>query len=251
MASKSETGHTINVANYKSQIAFNVGFGSKYAPTNDSIKLTNMQAHCILCDNATVEASKQDGIFGELIKERQIVFQPLDTLSTQIVNSFASLNLNEIIIEGAREFNRKIQGTRATPIKPKKGKSTETTDKADDPKTISASQQSYDNLVQHFEDLINWVSAQSLYKPNEAELKGTALQAYLAKLKKANKDVTDAEPIYKNALQTRDALLYSDETGLVDVALKSKKYVLSVFKSKSAEYKKVSSIPYTRPKKEK
>jgi hypothetical protein len=45
-------------------------------------------------------------------------------------------------------------------------------------------------------DLINWVSAQSLYKPNEAELKVTALQAYLAKLKKANKDVTDAEPIY-------------------------------------------------------
>jgi hypothetical protein len=191
-----ETGHTINVANYKSQIAFNAGYGSKYAPTNDLIKLTNMQAHCKLCDDATVEASKQEGIFGELVKQRQIIFKPLDTLSTQVVNAFASLDLDNAIIEGAREYNRKIQGTRATPLKPKKAKTTETTNNAEEPKTISASQQSYDNLVQHFEDLSNWVTAQTLYKPNEAELKATALQAYLAKLKKANKDVTDAEPIY-------------------------------------------------------
>lgn len=243
-----ETGHTINVANYKSQIAFNAGYGSKYAPTNDLIKLTNMQAHCKLCDDATVEASKQEGIFGELVKQRKIIFKPLDTLSTQVVNAFASLDLDNAIIEGAREYNRKIQGTRATPLKSKKAKTTETTSNAEEPKTISASQQSYDNLVQHFEDLSNWVAAQSLYKPNEAELKVTALQTYLAKLKKANKDVTDAEPTYKNALQARDVLLYAEKTGLVDVALKSKKYVLSVFKANSAEYKQVSSIKYTRPK---
>ncbi len=242
-----ETGHTINVANYKSQIAFNAAYGSKYAPTNDLIKLTNMQAHCKLCDDATVEASKQEGIFGQLTKQRQIIFQPLDTLSTQVINSFASLDLDDTIIEGAREYNRKIQGTRATPLKPKKSKTTEITDNPEVPTTISASQQSYDNLVQHFEDLINWVAAQSLYKPNEAELKVAALQTYLAKLKKANKDVTDAEPTYKNALQARDVLLYAETTGLVDVVLKSKKYVLSVFKSKSAEYKQVSSIKYTRP----
>jgi len=43
-------------------------------------------------------------------------------------------------------------------------------------------------------------------------------------------------------------LLYTEGSGLVDVALAAKLYVKSVFGATSPQYKQISNIPFSRPK---
>jgi hypothetical protein len=110
----------------------------------------------------------------------------------------------------------------------------------------SVSQQSYDNYVTHFGNLIDWVELQPTYNPNEPELKVAAMKLYWDKIDKANKAVIAGTVPYKNALTERDELLYAEKTGLVDTALDVKTYVKSVFKANSPQFKQVSGIPFTR-----
>ena len=58
----------------------------------------------------------------------------------------------------------------------------------------------------------------------------------------------NAEVAYSNARITRDNLLYSKDSGLVDVAMDVKNYVKSIFGATSPEYANVSDIEFTNRK---
>ncbi len=47
-------------------------------------------------------------------------------------------------------------------------------------------------------------------------------------MEKTNTAVIDAPDPYKNAMDNRDNILYAEGTGLADIALKTKSYVISV-----------------------
>lgn len=178
-----------------------------------------------------------------------IVFSPLQSYATRIVNAFSVIDLPQDTVNGAIEINRKIQGKRATPKKD--NPPTEGQENGKGGKSVSASQLSYDNNVKHFRDLTAWVSLQSAYNPNETDLKVDALNEYVDKLDKANKAVIDGQVPYENKLDERDALLYAPKTGMVDLALDVKKYALSAFGSKSAKYKQISGLSFTKPSRKK
>ena len=58
----------------------------------------------------------------------------------------------------------------------------------------------------------------------------------------------NAEVVYSNARISRDNLLYSKDSGLVDVAMDVKNYVKSIFGATSPEYANVSDIEFTTRK---
>jgi hypothetical protein len=251
MPSTQETGHTKNVNNALQLIEYSQGFGTKYNPTTEALKITNLTAQQSACETSVKTASKATKVFDDLVDERMIAFDPLQPYATQIVNAFSVIGLPQDTVNGAIEINRKIQGKRATPKKDKNSTTTETPTDGNTGGSSSASQQSYDNYVTHFGDLIDWVELQPTYNPNEPELKVAAMKAYLDKIDKANKAVIAGIVPYKNALAERDEWLYAEKTGLVDTALAVKTYIKSVFKANSPQYKQVSGIPFTRPPKDK
>ena len=96
--------------------------------------------------------------------------------------------------------------------------------------------------------LIQVVSTEPLYIPNETDLKVVQLNTLLATLKASNTAVINAHTAYSSAMISRDAILYAANTGLYDVTCEVKKYVKSVFYATSPQYRQVSKIHFTNRK---
>jgi len=84
------------------------------------------------------------------------------------------------------------------------------------------------------------------YKPNETDLTIVALNARLASQKTSNAAYHTADAALDATRITRNALLYADGTGLVDIALAVKVYVKSAFGATSPQYKQISDIVFTK-----
>lgn len=244
MPSTSETGHAKNVANFEDLISFCNGYGATYNPSKDALTITKLtdlqtQAKTSLQQSKTSKTS-----FENATNARQLVFKDLKPLATKIVNALAASGASALAVADARTVNRKIQGAKAnggtkTPEPPADPNAPTLTDKS-----ISTSQQSYDSLIDHFAKLIETVSQDANYKPNETDLQTATLQTKLDGLKTSNSDIVNAYTIWSNARINRNTILYNPVTGLVQTALEVKKYVKSVYGATSPQFKQVSKLEF-------
>ncbi|MBP6432451.1 MAG: hypothetical protein KA319_11860 [Ferruginibacter sp.] len=240
MPSTSETGHAKNVAHFQNLISFCTSYGSAYNPSKDALKITNLQTQFTNAQNALQAVKTTQTAFNNATNSRMQAFKPLKSLGTKVINSLDATDAIPATVKDAKTINKKLQGQRATP-------------KADAPvgdnaapvdKTISTSQQSYDQQVEHFSKLIELLLTDSNYTPNEAELALDGLQTKLAQLKEANTAVVDTYTNFSNSLITRNSALYNPLTGLVNTALDIKKYIKSVYGALSPQYKQVSGLEF-------
>lgn len=251
MPSTSETGHAKNVANFETLISFCTGYGATYNPSRDALKVANLQLLLTAAKAAIVDCKAKETAFDNATDARKESFSTLKALGTRIVNALSVSGVADSVIEGARTINRKLQGQRANgPATAESivAEGTASTPTTPAPGIASSSQQSYDNLVEHFNGLIELVSSDTEYNPNETELKVATLQTYLAELRTANTNVLTANTAWSNSRISRDNTIYADTTGLVDIALDVKAYVKSVFNSTSPQYGQISGIEFKRAK---
>lgn len=117
------------------------------------------------------------------------------------------------------------------------------------PTTISTSQQSYDQLIQHFAGLISTLQSEPSYAPNETDLQIPTLINKQNDLTQKNNQVAIAYASVINARIARDKTLYAPNTGLVDIATDVKKYIKSIFGATSPEFAQVSGIEFKSVKK--
>jgi len=235
MASTSETGHAINFENFEDLIQVNTGFDAGYNPTNALITLEAMQIKFNATDAAIDALSKAKQPFIDAENDRQQAFADMKKRVTRVVNSFKAMQeTTDRQYKDAMTIVHKIRGERAKKVDPESEDS------------ISVSQQSFDQLYNHFRDFLNYITGHAFYAPNETELKPKALNAMLADLRAKNKAVTTAAVPYKKALNNRNKVMYAVKTGLVDVAIESKDYVKSAFEggAKSPEYALVKGINF-------
>lgn len=242
MASTSETGHAKNVAHFYDLISFATGYGAMYNPSKNSLKVAQLTAKHTQANAALQGVVTQNAAFNAAVNKRMQDFEDLRPLSTRLVNALAATDATKAQIADAKGFNRKMQGQRAS----KKEQVLNPTEPA--PKTISSRQQSYDQMIQHFDGMISVLESESTYAPNEADLKITALKAKLASLKDNNKKVADAYTNVSNARIARNKDLYSEEGGIIDTALEVKKYIKSVYGVKSQEFEQVKGIAFVKGK---
>jgi len=238
MASTSEVGHAKNVANFQDLIAFVNGYGATYNPSKNSLQLPQLEA---LYNQASISL---DGVvnknteYNNVVNERIEAFSDLRPLSTRLVNALDTTNASDEKVEDAKGFNRKIQGKRAskieTPVDPNQPA----------PKTISSSQQSYDQMIQHFEGMISVLASEPSYTPNETELQVATLQTKLQTLKDTNAQVSKAYAEVSNSRLERNKILYSVDNGLVDTAGEVKQYVKSVYGASSPEFGQIKGIKF-------
>lgn len=246
MPSTSETGHAKNVANFEDLISFCNGYGASYAPSKEALKIANLQTQLTNSQNVLKEVKTTQTAFNNATNSRMDIFKPLKSLATKIINALDATDASAETVKDARTINRKIQGQRATPKAAPTPPVAGETPPAD--KTISSSQQSYDQLIEHFDKLIELLAADSNYKPNEKELGLPAVQAKLAELKNANTAVVSTYANWSNSRIARSTTLYNPLTGLVNTALNVKKYVKSVYGATSPQYKQVSKLEFKNRK---
>jgi hypothetical protein len=247
MSSTSETGHGKNVANLEDLISFCTGYGTAYNPSKNSIKLPALNTLFTNSKNSLLSVSTASTAFNNAVNARVIVFEPLKKLTTRILNALEATDASKQTVDDFKTIARKIQGKRA---------SDKIVTVVDDPstpeneaqKSISASQQSYDNLIDHLSKVKDLLTAEPLYIPNETDLKLTAINTLIADMKTKNTAVITATTALSNSRIVRNDTLYKAITGLVDIAQEVKKYVKSVFGAKSSQYKQVSGLQFRKVK---
>lgn len=234
----SEQGHAKNLENLKKEYHFAVSWGVKYAPTGALLDIDKIEAQI-----ASGEASMDAIItartpYRNNVAAAQDAFAPLNELITRIINAMKGASIAASIIEDAKTYTRKIKGQRRTP-KPKDDPNSPDFDESE--KANSVAQLSRTNRIENFEALLDLLGSQSLYNPNESDLKLTALSAYLADLKAKTEAVQESFVNLSNKYAARDAIFYDEETGIVTVGGLFKRYVES-FGRNSAEWKQIKGL---------
>jgi len=258
MSNYSEIGHAKNVANFEDLINRCIGFGVSYNPSLNAIKIVNMNTLRTSALASLASAVSAGTAYMNAVDNRQTIFDPLQKMGTRIISALKACGASDAVIKDALSINRKIQGKRAKPIKEVDINENNNQNKMIDPnnpppvelpKNVSVSQLGFDSMVEHYSKLIDLLTTVIPYNPNENELKIVGLNALLTSMKSSNTAVITATTNYLTARINRDSLVYAKNTGVVEVAQDAKDYVKSVFGTKSPQYKQVSAIKFTKPKK--
>lgn len=249
MANFIEVGHSKNVANFEDLISFCIAYGTTFNPANSTITIAALQAKhsAAIADIQAVKTAKT--ALDNSTNAREILFKDFKKLATRIINSLSAVSPAKQTIDDAKTINNKIQGKRATgnkKVKPADGPLPSDTPADAPDSSISVSQQSYDSLMDHFAKLIETVTQEPLYAPNEADLSVTGLNTLLTQMQTANTGVINATTAFSNARITRDKTLYHESSGLVKLAFDVKMYVKSLFGASSAEFKQVSKLKFSK-----
>ena len=241
--SYNETGHAKNIAHFEEMTIIIPSFGTRYNPSRTAIQLPQLQTKLTASQQALDKVTSTNQEFNRVTNYRSDAFEVLRPLATAIVNALIASEASAETIKDARGFQRKIQGKRAltskvAPVDPD----------IPAPVSISASQQSYDQLIQHFSGLIEVVKREPNYTPNETELTVVELSDLLIDLKAKNTDVLSAHTAVTTARIDRNKVLYAENTGLVPIAALVKSYVKSVFKAASSEFKQINVLKFRNEK---
>ena len=238
MASTSEVGHAKNVANFQDLIEFVTGYGATYNPSKNALKLPQLIALKASADATLADVITKNTNYNNKVNERITAFSGLKSLSTRLVNALQTTDATTETIGNAKTFNRKMQGKKAS------SSQTPTDPNTPAPTTISTSQQSYDQLIQHLAGLTSVLEAETSYTPNETDLQVATLQTKIADLTAKNTAVATAYASISNSRITRNETLYSSSTGLVETANEVKKYIKSVFGASSPQFAQVKGIQF-------
>ena len=243
MASTSETGHAKNVANFQDLIAYVTAYGATYNPSKNALKLPQLNALYTASQATLADVVTKNTIFNNKVNERVIAFKDLKPLATRVIYALQTTDATKEKVADAKAFNKKMQGVRAKAVEKSKDPNTPA------PTTISTSQQSYDQQIQHLAGIISVLQSKPSYTPNENDLKIVTLTAKQADLTAKNSAVATAYTNISNSRIARDTTIYGTNTGLFDVATEVKKYVKSVFGATSPQFAQVKGIEFTKKKK--
>ena len=238
-----ETGHAKNVANLQGLIAFCESYAAAYSPSKENLQLVNLKKLHIDATKALDAIIEKATAYSAAVATRQNSFANVKQLFTKIVNAFSVTEASAQSIESVKALNKKIQGTRTQ----KKTNTTASSESGSTPdsKTISTSQQSYDNVVEHLSKIISILSNEPSYKPNETDLQVNSLTELLKTMQDSNKSINIAYAEVSNARIARNELFYDSNTSLYNTAMEVKKYIKSVFGAASPQFKQVSGIKFS------
>jgi hypothetical protein len=242
MAKFIESGHPRNVANLGKLIEFVDAYGATYNPSRTALTVATLKVLETTSKAALDLVIDKLALYDEAVNQRHQAFADLKRRATRIMAALRASGTSEELLDDAKGFNRKIQGQRAA--KPP----TPTDPNSPPPSTVSVSQQSYDQLIQHLKGLIAIIKTEPNYAPNENELKVANLDTYVTDLLNKNNKVAIAIAAISNARIDRDKVLYAKDTGLFDLAQAVKLYVRSVYGTNSPEYAQVKSLVFTNKK---
>jgi hypothetical protein len=195
MKKKQETGYAKNYANLEDLISVCKEFGPTYNPKKECLTINGL----INTHEAAAEIMKEtrdSKVNRDLFTiNRSKGYSAMKHLMIRAAHAFEVSGAGKELVADAKGILRKINGRRAVPIKTNdngKPQSAEppsaeipaaTGTTGVETKTISVSQQGYDDMMGHFEKMLALVSSNSSFEANEPELQFEALQKSMEELK--------------------------------------------------------------------
>lgn len=165
MTSTSETGHAKNAANFQDLITFVTSYGTGYSPSKTSLKLPALNTAYTAAQGSLADVIAKNTAFNNTTNDRIAAFSDLRSLSTRLINALDTTEAMPEKIKNVQGFNRKLQGKRAAAATTS-GPAQPVDPKTPAPKTISVSQLSYDQRIEHFSGLLATPRSEPTYTPN-------------------------------------------------------------------------------------
>jgi hypothetical protein len=250
MSTYIESGHAKNTANFDHLIALLLTYGTNYTPSSPSLAITNLQTVLTNAQTALTTVKNEYNGWKNATNGREIAFDPLKGLSTRLLNTLVAVGANEQTIKDYKTLNAKVQGSKLTKADagiiedPNADAANKTTLPVK--KTVSVSQQSFDNLIEHYDKIIKLLASVPAYNPTETALKVATLQTMLANLKTLNSAAYTSYAKVSNARIARNKILYENPDALIVLAKAVKAYIKGKFGATSAEYGQVSTIKFVK-----
>lgn len=219
MASKSEVGNKINVANFSAAYTILEEMGLMYNPTNTLITLESLAPikATLALEMATLDTKM--AAYRADVADNENALDQMDKKATKVLNYFKSLNVPQNEIENIAAQVRKIRGDkRKVPKNPEEG----------DDHTISNSQQSFNSKVANFNTLIAQLVAFPEYAPNEDEIKIATLETYTAELDTLREILRVSSDQLLTARAARNNTLYFNQPNVLELMRFVKSYVKSL-----------------------
>lgn len=249
-----ESGHAKNTANFDHLITLLQSYGTNYTPSNPAIVLTNLQTVLTNAQGALTNVKTEYNAWKNATNAREIAFEPLKGLSTRLLNTLIGVGANDQTIKDLKTLNAKVQGSKLTKadagIAQAPGEAiadkTALPMQLPEKKTISSSQQSFDNLIEHYDKIIKLLASIPAYNPTETALKVATLQTMLANLKTLNAAAYASSTKISNARIARNKILYENPDAVIPLAKAIKAYIKGKFGATSAEYAQLSAIKFVK-----
>jgi len=239
-----ESGDQKVLGNFR-RLIDEVSADSGYNPANAKLKVTALNAQFTAADEAVDALAAAMAPNKLAISEREAAFGDLRSRVVRSRNFLKASGAAKQIAADAEQFVRKLGGG-GTRRKPKAAATGDApAPDTPTPATRSSSQLSYDNQVGHFRSYIEIVKNVTQYKPNEADLKLTALTAYADDLDTKSNAVSTTSAALTQARGERDSLLYSGDDSVVNTAKLVKSYVQAALGSDSPLFKKIKPLKFT------
>jgi hypothetical protein len=236
MATISETGHGINISNYKLLIDKCTGYGAAYAPSNNELKIGSMTTQwddVKTKHDALITALQQSKV---PINEREQLFKGLSKLVTKVNAMVGSIKATASFKKDVKGLADKIRGFKLSTKK--------LADGTPDPQDVSNSHMSYVMRTENFKSLIDLITTNALYDPAEAGLKITDLNNLYTEMDTMNTQIGTILTPVEQARIARDKGLYNTDNGVLVTAKNCKNYVKGLYGASSAEYKLISGIKF-------
>ncbi len=237
MASNSETGHYVNLENYRILIVY-VSELADYNPITEKLKKAVMSAQGTEGINLHLEHTALIEATRDPVNSRETLFDRMSDRVKRSLSLYGSTDAPRSNVMNAKGLADKITGNNVK-IRKLEGD-------IPDPKSVSNSQRSYTMRADHFKHLIELYKTDSHYATNETVLTTASLQALLNDIYDLNAVIDGLIIDAKLKRFERNMSLYLLEKGIIDVALACKKYVRSVYGISSQEAKMVNKIKFRR-----
>jgi hypothetical protein len=250
-----ETGHAKNVANLLKFNQLIATLGTTYNPSNTTITAASLSTLYTTANTSLTNVNTVYNTWKNATNNREIGFLPLDKLSTQLLGALQATSAPQQTINDMVYLVRKIRG-HAKLTKADAGKTIDPNSSsialpdpdasANESVSISNSQQSFDQKLQHFAKLILLLQSVSSYNPNEVSLQVASLQTLLTNLTTANNAANTAYANLKAARIARNLLFYASGTGMLDRVKSAKAYIKSLYGASSQQYIAANNLHFVR-----
>jgi hypothetical protein len=241
MASNQETGHAVNVSNFKLVIDNVSALGAPYNPSNTKIQLAQMMAKWNGAKTAhdTLTQAMQNA--KGPINDREILYKPMNKYVTRILKILNSTEASKEVKKDAKGLADKFRGHKVkVKLLP---------DGTPDPADVSNSHLSFVQKADTFKQLVDLLAAEPLYAPNEVDFQAATLATLAAALKTANDNIgTIIAPVSVKRIERNDAL-YNEEDGVIMRAAAVKEYVEGIAGVNSETARIFRRIKFRKPPK--
>jgi hypothetical protein len=240
MSTTLERGHAKNIANLNLLNTHIIGLGKSYNPSNPKLALDNLQTIYTTAFKAQKLVNTSLAPYSVAVNNREIIFKPLSKQITKLRKAYkATEAVNKEQLEDFMTIARKLKGI-------KKVNDIAVVGVVDEQKKHSTAQLSYDQRTNNMDLLISLLENTPNYTPNEAVHQVATLQALKDQMLQTTTGVANAYIPLNKARTNRNAIMYTAEDNLVDIANKSVNYLLSILDTTSSQYKAISKIKFIK-----